>query len=79
MGARATSTDWVLPKVKHFVLYGWPEEKSVSQELLPSFSKRCELSIGSNCLLWGIRVIIPVRYQNQVLNECIQAIQVWLE
>lgn len=67
--ANATSTDRTLSKVKHFVLYGWPEERSVGSELLPYFTKRDELSTESDCLLWGIRVIIPSRYQNPVLKE----------
>ena len=66
---KATNNDKILSKVKHFVLYGWPDRNNLGPELIPYFNKRDELSVESNCLLWGVRVIIPRRYQQFVLDE----------
>ena len=37
--------------------------------LKPFFHRRYELSIEQDCLLWGIRVVIPTRYQKDLLEE----------
>lgn len=65
----ATNNDKILARVKHFVLYGWPNEQTLSPELIPYYRKKDELSVESNCLLWGLRVIIPYKYQDYVLKE----------
>ena len=62
----ATATA-VLSRVLHFVREGWPAE--VSKELEPFARHRNELSTEANCLLWGIRVIIPKKYQPQLCEE----------
>ena len=65
--ATATRQDVVLSRVLNFVKEGWPEE--VSKELEPFARRQHELSTEANCLLWGIRVIIPKKYQAQLLEE----------
>ena len=37
--------------------------------LKPFFHRRYELSIEQDCLVWGIRVVIPTRYQKDILDE----------
>ena len=37
--------------------------------LQPLFKRRFELSVEQDCLLWGLRVIIPTRYQKGMLEE----------
>ena len=37
--------------------------------LKPFFNRRFELSVEQDCLLWGLRVIIPTRYQEDMLEE----------
>lgn len=66
--ATATSSDPILSRVRHFVLYGWPGE-NLNKEMTPYFSKQNELSVEGNCLLWGIRVIIPSSYRDCILSE----------
>ena len=65
--ATATRQDSVLSRVLHFVKEGWPAE--VSKEMEPYARRKDELSSEANCLLWGIRVIIPKRFQSQLLDE----------
>ena len=65
--ATATRQDAVLSRVLYFMREGWPAE--VSKELEPFARRRNELSTEANCLLWGIRVIIPKKYQPQLCEE----------
>ena len=65
--ATATRKDVVLSRVLDFVRERWPEE--VSKELEPYTRCKHELSTVANCLLWGIRVVIPKKYQAQLLEE----------
>ena len=51
----------------HYTRYGWPD--IVPSELQPYFNRRNELTIESNCILWGIRVVIPNKFHKKVLNE----------
>ena len=57
----------MLSRVLHFVKEGWPAE--ISKELEPYARRKDELSLEANCLLWGIRVIIPKKYQPQLIDE----------
>ena len=52
---RATSLDPVLAKVVLFTQRGWPED--FEEGLKPYANRRCELSVESGCLMWGIRVV----------------------
>ena len=61
---RAICRDPQLSKVWRYTKYGWPQK--VNQCLLLHWNRRNELSIG-DCLLWGIRVIVPKKLQEQVL------------
>ena len=64
---RATRKDPILSKVLHYTKRGWPER--VEEELKPYWSRRQELTIEQNCLLWGIRVVLPVSLQEKVMQE----------
>jgi hypothetical protein len=46
---------------------GWPDK--VENELLPYFRRRNELSIQNDCLLLGIRVIVPKQGHVNLLDE----------
>ena len=63
----ATSRDVLLAEVSQYVKSGWPARTSA--ELQAFSSKKDELSITSGCLLWGARVVIPMKLQDQVLDE----------
>ena len=55
--------------VVYFLLYGGPEEGTLPEELRFFFTKQDEFTIEEGCLLRGTRVVIPTRYQGQVLAE----------
>ena len=66
--ASATRKDPVLARVYDMTLHGWLQaiEDPLSQ---PYFSHREELSVDQGCLLWGLRVVIPGRYRDRLLDE----------
>ena len=63
----ATARDPELSKVLTFTKTGWPLK--VPPVLLPYWNRREELSVESDCVLWGIRVIIPRKFRTTVLQE----------
>lgn len=66
--AYCTKTDPILSKVCEYVSAGWP--KSVSEDSLkPYFVKRAELCVEQKCVLWGSRVIIPLKLRSKVLSN----------
>ena len=66
--ARETARDKILSKVLTFTLYGWSQTCD-EPELKPFFIRRHELSVEQGCLMWGLRVVIPSVFQQQVLKE----------
>lgn len=62
-----TRTDPILCKVYEYVLSGWPNSVS-NDSIKPYFLKRAELCIEQKCLLWGSRVIIPLKLRSKVLG-----------
>ncbi|UYV70634.1 K02A2.6-like, partial [Cordylochernes scorpioides] len=52
-----TKKDEVLSVVKRYTQQGWPER--VGEYLRPYFQRKLELTMDGECLLWGMRVIIP--------------------
>ena len=65
--SQATSTDPLLSQVMAYVKKGWPSQ--VPHDLKPYLSRRHELTLEANCLMWGIRAIIPAKLQQRVLSE----------
>ena len=66
--ASETRKDSVLCRVLQFVKCGWPqrvEEKS----LQPFFNRRSELTVEQDCVLWGLRVVIPGLLQDKILED----------
>ena len=66
--SHATRVDPVLSRVLEFVKSGWTQRVE-DLRLKPYFLRRYELSIEQDCLLWGIRVVIPIRYQKNTREE----------
>ena len=54
-------------RVNDFVMHGWP--RKVDANLEPYYRRRDELSVYQNCVLWGLRVIIPERHQSALLQQ----------
>ena len=65
--AAATRQDLLLSKVLLYLRQGWPAR--VPAELQPFSSRRLELTVESQCLLWGIRVVVPQKLRASVLKE----------
>ena len=66
--SHATRVDPVLSRVLEFVKSGWPQHVE-DLRLKPFFHRRYESSIEQHCLLWGRQVVIPTRYQKDILEE----------
>ena len=66
--ADATKQDPVLSKFLQLVKCGWPRQ--VQEEALdPYFKRRFELSVEQDCVLWGLRVVIPRALQDRILED----------
>ena len=68
-----TRGDPVLSHVKNlhymYVLHGWSAEGNTPKELRFYRTKREESTVEDGCLLHDTRVVIPSRYQQEVLSE----------
>ena len=62
-----TRTDVVLSKILRYIRTSWP--RSIEVQLCPYWFRRQELTVEGGCLLWGIRVIVPQKLQERLLNE----------
>ena len=60
-----TNRDRILSRVRQFLLLGWP--RLVDEEMFPFDRRKDELSVENGCILWGSRVVVPVKLQNSVL------------
>ncbi len=63
----ATRSDPILSKVLLYTRKGWPGR--VSDVFKPFYVRKQELSVEVDCLLWGMRVLIPKRLQEDILSE----------
>ena len=59
---QATRQDPVLSKVFHFTKTGWPDH--VSENLKSYWNRRHELTTEGNCVMWGLRVILPKNFRH---------------
>lgn len=65
--AKETSKDPLLRLVYNFTWTGWPTK--CSEQLLPYFKIRHELTIHNGCIVWGIRVVIPQTLRKQLITS----------
>ena len=65
--AAATRTDPLLSLVLSYVKKGWP--KTVSQDLKPYFHRRQKLTAQNDCVMWGIRVVVPAKFHDKAFAE----------
>ena len=63
----ATQTDEVLSKVLRCLQQGWPED--TQGPLTPFWRRKEELPIECDCILWGVRVVVPAKLHKKVLEE----------
>ena len=64
---QVTQRDPVLSCVMENIKQGWPTVYEKELELLQK--RKDELTIQDGCLMWGSRVIIPLKHQAQPLAE----------
>ena len=57
----------MLSKVCHFTKVGWLKQYPVCLKLFAN--QQQELTIEADCLLWGMRVVVPEKWRKRVLNE----------
>ena len=63
-----TQRDPALMEVHGYVIRGWPAT-CTRTELQPYYNRRHELSVSQDCLLWGNRIIIPLKFRKTLLTE----------
>ena len=67
--ARETRRDKLLSRVYEHVATGWPPDACVeNQALKPYFTRRNELSIHQGVIMWGCRVVVPIKLRSRVLQ-----------
>ena len=62
-----TKRDPVLRKVLFYTKFGWTEKST--EELLPYYSKRMDITTDDSKLIWNDRVIIPTSLREILLNN----------
>jgi len=65
--AYQTHKDKILSRVLRWTRYGWPDEKP-GDEFAPYYCRKDELSVHRDCLLWGSRVIVPLKLRSEILQ-----------
>ena len=65
----ATRQDRVLSQVYRYTLNGWPDKLKIAEEFKPFAQQKQELTIEGNCVLWGNRVVIPLKLRPALLEE----------
>ena len=68
---KMTDRDPVLAKMKQYTWKGWPAWPATvtDKQLQPYSSKRDELSLEDEILLWGRRVVVPPQVRDTVMEE----------
>lgn len=61
--------DLIISKVMECVRYEWSDSLTKDENYIPFASKRNELSIEQDVLMWGYRVIIPSKLRQRLLND----------
>ena len=64
--ARETRRDPILARVYESIVKGWSIRINGDK---PYYERRNELTVHQGCILWGIRVVIPGKLQDRVLEE----------
>ena len=64
--ARETRRDPILARVYECIVKGWSIRIDGDK---PYYERRNELTVHQGCILWGIRVVIPGKLQERVLEE----------
>ena len=65
---KQTTRDPVLARVKNMVVHGNWDAAERSEDVRPYASRKWELSVQGDCVLWGSRVVIPKACREAVLE-----------
>ena len=65
--ASSTRSDPLLSKILAWLRTGWPTR--VPEPFSQYWTRRNELTLQDNCILWGIRVVVPEGLRSQILTE----------
>lgn len=65
--AKETDKDSTLRKVREYIRMGWPNHTNEDTEKA-FFSKRNDLSLEKECIMLGVKVVIPESLRKTVLN-----------
>lgn len=64
---RETYKEQTLTQVVYHMKNGWPEV--VNDTLKPFWIRRNEMSLNQECLMWGIRIVIPTKLRDSILQD----------
>ncbi|XP_055604793.1 uncharacterized protein K02A2.6-like [Uranotaenia lowii] len=66
-----THNDDILQQIARFVDSGWPSKQStiVNSDIQKFYQRRDGLSMVAGCLMYGERLVIPAKFQKQVLHQ----------
>ena len=67
--SRETRQDPILSLAYQYTLHGWQGYDDKNIDLRPYYNRRHEISIQNGCLMWGIRVIIPTKFRDHILDD----------
>lgn len=56
-------------QVRHYCKTGWPKKSLISQEVVPYWKTRSNLTICSNLLLYNLRIVVPKSLQQETLQR----------
>ncbi len=69
---RETRHDTLLSKVLQFTSQGWPNKINhlpEAEDLKPYYTRKDQLTVEKGCILWGVRVVIPEKFRERLLNQ----------
>jgi len=65
---KITLIDPILSKVYRYTMLGWPPG-TPEESLTPYWNRRNDLTVEGECVMLGIRVVVPKKLQESVLKE----------
>ena len=69
---RETRHDTLLSKVLQFTSQGWPNKINhlpEAEDLKAYYIRKDQLTVEKGCILWGVRVVIPEKFRERLLNQ----------
>ena len=72
---QAQLTDPTCTAVRNYCIIGWPSKQQLTDNLLPYWKVRGELSLNDNLLLYGSQIAVPTNLQNETLHKIHQGHQ----